>query len=58
MDSKEFNILAIEFKNKINDLNSLIQEKLNSPKPEKNYPKLISEYMDDIAKLSIRLHGK
>ena len=35
MDSKEFNILAIEFKNKINDLNGLIQEKLNSPKPEK-----------------------
>ena len=54
----EFNVLAIELKNKFIELNELIQEKLNSPINEKNYPLLISQYMDEIAKLSIRLHGK
>lgn len=58
MVNSEFNTLAIEFKNKMNELNSIIQEQLNSPDPSKNYPILISEYMDEIAKLSIRLHGK
>ena len=54
----EFNVLAIELKNKFIELNELIQEKLNSPITEKNYALLISQYMDEIAKLSIRLHGK
>lgn len=54
----EFNVLAIELKNKFIELNELIQEKLNSPNQEKNYPLLISQYTDEIAKLSIRLHSK
>ncbi len=54
----EFNVLAIELKNKFIELNELIQEKLNSSIQEKNYALLISEYMDEIGKLSTRLHGK
>lgn len=58
MGNNEFNVLAIEFKNKVTELNDLVLEQLNSPNPDKNYPKIISEFMDDISKLSIRLHGR
>jgi hypothetical protein len=41
----------------INELNMLLEEQRNNPVSNKNYTKLISEYMEKISKESIRYHN-